>query len=148
MPSLIMVQMRAELIDGDSSVILGLLMRFPDMEDLGPIFRIVSSLRKYGHLFVIHHLSSLLFAWSICHWWFGCFGSFVIEFSLLSCMSTHEAPSIDPPPHISPYSVFSFTLYLLCTVLCSAVISEVRYPPLCLLCAMNWRWLRSRLTSP
>ena len=27
-----MVQMRAELIDGDSSVILSLLMRFPDME--------------------------------------------------------------------------------------------------------------------
>ena len=44
-----MLQMRAELIDGDSSVILSLLMRFPDMEDLGPIFRIVSSLRKYSH---------------------------------------------------------------------------------------------------
>jgi hypothetical protein len=63
-----MVQMRAELIDGDSSVILSLLMRFPDMEDLGPIFRIVSSLRKYGHWFIIHHLSSVLLALVICHW--------------------------------------------------------------------------------
>lgn len=60
------MQIRAELIDGDSSVILSLLMRFPDMDDLGPIFRIVSSLRKYGHSFVIYHLSSLLFASSIC----------------------------------------------------------------------------------
>ena len=39
-------QLRTQLLEGDANSILGYLMRFPEMDDLTPIFRIARDVQR------------------------------------------------------------------------------------------------------
>lgn len=56
--------MRAELLAGDSSATLGLLMKFPEMLDLSPIFSIISDVRRYSEA---HRFPVLALSFSFCY---------------------------------------------------------------------------------
>ena len=60
--------MRSELLAGDSSATLGLLMKFPEMHDLSPIFSIISDIRRCLDFFQRSHYYSAVLCCAVLYY--------------------------------------------------------------------------------